>query len=99
MLVMEGLKVKGFRGDQKLKAKTSWTFFSLQISDYEDYTAPLLTHCREMKKKHPELPLFLMGHSMGGLISILSVLEAQVIFSSQNMKPGYLSFSRISLLD
>jgi len=53
----------------------------VQISDYEDYTAPLLTHCREMKKKHPELPLFLMGHSMGGLISILSVLEAQDIFA------------------
>ena len=79
MLAMEGLKVKGFRCDQKLKAKSN--IFSLQISDYEDYIAPLLTHCREMKKKHPELPLFLMGHSMGGLISILSVLEAKVIFS------------------
>ena len=27
MLVMEGLKVKGFRCDQKLKAKSNWTFF------------------------------------------------------------------------
>ena len=51
---------------------------SLQISDYADYTEPLLTHCREMKTKHPDLPLYLMGHSLGGLISLLSVLEAQV---------------------
>ena len=51
---------------------------SVQISDYADYTEPLLTHCREMKTKHPDLPLYLVGHSMGGLISLLSVLEAQV---------------------
>ena len=54
-------------------------FLSLQISDYADYTEPLLAHCREMKKTHPNLPLFLIGHSLGGLISLLSVLEAQVI--------------------
>ena len=51
----------------------------MQISDYADYTEPLLAHCREMKKTHPNLPLFLIGHSLGGLISLLSVLEAQVI--------------------
>jgi len=53
----------------------------VQISDYEDYTEPLLTHCREMKEKHPSLPLFLVGHSLGGLISLLSVLEAQDLFA------------------
>jgi len=53
----------------------------VQISDYEDYTEPLLTHCREMKEKHPNLPLFLVGHSLGGLISLLSVLEAQDLFA------------------
>ena len=53
-------------------------FSSVQISDYEDYTEPMLTHCREMKQKHPNLPLFVVGHSLGGLISLLAVLEAQV---------------------
>jgi len=53
----------------------------VQISDYADYTEPLLTHCREMKTKHPDLPLYLVGHSMGGLISLLSVLEAQDLFA------------------
>jgi len=53
----------------------------VQISDYADYTEPLLTHCREMKTKHPDLPLYLMGHSLGGLISLLSVLEAQDLFA------------------
>ena len=64
-------------------------FSSVQISDYEDYTEPLLTHCREMKEKHPSLPLFLVGHSLGGLISLLSVLEAQVlVIYHRNNKPG-----------
>lgn len=53
----------------------------VQISDYADYTDPLLAHCREMKKTHPNLPLFLIGHSLGGLISLLSVLEAQDLFA------------------
>ena len=74
-------KVGGREGSGQLRFDQQFSMFnisSLQISDYADYTEPLLTHCREMKTKHPDLPLYLMGHSLGGLISLLSVLEAQV---------------------
>ena len=50
----------------------------LQISDFQDYTEPLLAHCKEMKEMHPDLPLFVVGLSLGGLIALLSVFEAQV---------------------
>ena len=72
---------------------------SVQISGYEDYTEPLLAHCREMKEKHPNLPLFLVGHSMGGLISLISVLEAQVLMNQCTNRTSYFSpgcFCRLS---
>ena len=50
-----------------------------QIGDIGEYVGPLIHHCHLMKAQRPNLPLFIIGHSMGGLVSILSILKTQVV--------------------
>ena len=48
------------------------------LESYErDYVTPVLEHCRKMKADHPGVPLFIVGHSMGGLVTLLTLLSAQ----------------------
>ncbi|XP_061187072.1 monoglyceride lipase-like [Saccostrea echinata] len=51
------------------------------IDDFKEYTSVIFDHCSEMKKKYPDLPLFLFGHSMGGAVAILAALENKTFFS------------------
>ena len=46
--------------------------------DMDEFTRPLVQHCREKVEQHPGLPLFIIGHSMGGLIALLASLSPQV---------------------
>ena len=41
----------------------------------DKYVKPVLQHCRRIKEDHPQLPLFMIGHSMGGLIGVLAAIE------------------------
>jgi alpha-beta hydrolase superfamily lysophospholipase len=50
----------------------------VQIGDMSEYVDPVVTHCTAVAEKYPGLPLFLVGHSMGGLITLLTVLKTQV---------------------
>ncbi|XP_058855406.1 monoglyceride lipase-like [Acipenser ruthenus] len=45
------------------------------ISDFQIFIRDTLQHIDIMKKSHPDLPVFLVGHSMGGAISILTACE------------------------
>lgn len=46
------------------------------LNSYDsDYAAPCLAHCRQRRQDHPDLPLFIVGHSMGGLITLLTLLQ------------------------
>lgn len=47
-----------------------------QVDYTHDYAIPVIEHCRYMQGLYPNLPLFVLGHSMGGLISLLAVLAA-----------------------
>jgi len=49
----------------------------VQVSSIDEYVDPVLAHCRKMKEELPTLPLYIVGHSMGGLISLLAVLGTQ----------------------
>jgi len=42
-----------------------------------EYVDPVITHCKAMTDKHPNIPLFIVGHSMGGLITLLTTLKTQ----------------------
>ena len=48
------------------------------IHDMEELTDPVIQHCRQMVKMHPGLPLFIIGHSMGGLAALLVSLSPQM---------------------
>jgi len=50
---------------------------TVQASSMDEYVDPVIAHCKEMVAKHPSLPLYILGHSMGGLITLLTVLREQ----------------------
>lgn len=51
------------------------------VSDFQVFVRDSLQHIDLMKKEHPGLPLFILGHSMGGAISILTASERLSDFS------------------
>lgn len=50
----------------------------VQIDGMEDYVDPVLAHVKKAKLK--DKPLFLIGHSMGGLIGVLCALKEPQLF-------------------
>uniref|UniRef100_A0A671YTF0 Monoglyceride lipase n=1 Tax=Sparus aurata TaxID=8175 RepID=A0A671YTF0_SPAAU len=47
----------------------------MNIKDFQVYIRDSLQHIDVMKARHPDLPVFIVGHSMGGAISILTACE------------------------
>ena len=54
------------------------------VTDMKDFTKPIIAHVREIQKltkRHSKnLPVFVAGHSMGGLISLTTILEQPELF-------------------
>lgn len=51
------------------------------VSDFHVFIRDVLQHVDVMQKDHPGLPVFLLGHSMGGAIAILTAAERPCQFS------------------
>ncbi|XP_075406383.1 monoglyceride lipase isoform X2 [Tenrec ecaudatus] len=51
------------------------------VSDFQVFIRDVLQHVDVMQKDYPALPVFLLGHSMGGAIAILAAAD----------RPGYFS--------
>uniref|UniRef100_A0A674GS10 Monoglyceride lipase n=1 Tax=Taeniopygia guttata TaxID=59729 RepID=A0A674GS10_TAEGU len=51
------------------------------VSDFHVFIRDSLQHIDLMKKEHPKLPVLILGHSMGGAISILTASERPSEFS------------------
>uniref|UniRef100_A0A8C6FZT8 Monoglyceride lipase n=1 Tax=Moschus moschiferus TaxID=68415 RepID=A0A8C6FZT8_MOSMO len=51
------------------------------VSDFHVFVRDVLQHVDAMQRDHPGLPIFLLGHSMGGAISILTAAERPGHFS------------------
>lgn len=47
------------------------------VPDFSVFTAGLAAQLDHVKAQHPELPRFLLGHSMGGLIALRHLMRAQ----------------------
>ncbi|XP_076010081.1 monoglyceride lipase isoform X2 [Genypterus blacodes] len=45
------------------------------VKDFQIFVRDALQHIDLMKSRHPNLPIFIVGHSMGGAISILTACE------------------------
>ncbi len=46
------------------------------VDDVAHYAEDVLKHCQVMKLEYPGLPLYLVGHSMGGMVAIEAALVA-----------------------
>ncbi|XP_070276850.1 monoglyceride lipase isoform X2 [Myotis yumanensis] len=51
------------------------------VSDFHVFVRDALQHVDAVQKDHPGLPVFLLGHSMGGAIAILTAAERPSHFS------------------
>ena len=88
-LARQGIQVVAadLRGHGRSTGERAWTE---QFSDYVDDTASLL---RDVALEAPDRPLFLFGHSMGGAIAALTVLDkkpvlAGLVLSAPALTPG-----------
>ena len=52
----------------------------VQASCMQDYVQPVLAHVKKVQRDYDDLPLFILGHSMGGLITINALLAEQEVF-------------------
>ena len=52
-----------------------------EVAAMEEYTGPLVAECRKKQLQYPDLPLFVFGHSMGGLIALAADLANPGLFS------------------
>jgi len=50
------------------------------IESVDHYVDDVIQHSILMQEKHPKLPLFLVGHSMGGMISLRCVIRNPEVF-------------------
>ncbi|KAB1264505.1 Monoglyceride lipase, partial [Camelus dromedarius] len=51
------------------------------VSDFQVFIRDVLQHVDLVQKDHPGLPVFLLGHSMGGAIAILTAADRPGHFS------------------
>ncbi len=50
------------------------------IKQFEDFTEPLITYTQMIKEWHPDLPVFIYGHSLGALITVFHLIDRQADF-------------------
>ena len=70
------------------------------INEMDDFVDPVIAHIQAVQKwtscSDKKLPVFILGHSMGGLISLFSLFKKQtlfkVIFMRQNSSWGRVTF-------
>ena len=71
--------------------------------DMEEFTGPVIQLCREVADSWPGLPLFLIGHSMGGLVTLLASLAPDcprlqgMVLMGPLIKPDPATASRIQI--
>ncbi|MDX1648530.1 MAG: alpha/beta hydrolase [Myxococcota bacterium] len=51
------------------------------VGRFEEYLDDLETLLEEVREAHPELPVFLVGHSMGGLVTLAYLVERRPVLA------------------
>ena len=54
-----------------------YTSSRANIKNVDEYVSDVIYHSKIMKQQYPGLPLFIIGHSMGGLVTIQTILNTQ----------------------
>ena len=62
-----------------------------------EYTGPLLRHCRQMRSRHPRLPLYILGHGLGGLLALLVEMDQPGLVSGLVLVNPLLEFREQTL--
>lgn len=76
ILVQEGVMVFGH--DHQGHGRSEGT--RVLVDSVEDYVQDLIRHCAEVKARMPGTPMFLYGHSMGGMIAVTTVTRNSAFF-------------------
>lgn len=71
----------------------------VHIDHFQEYVDDSFLHAEKIRKEFPETPLFVLGHSMGGLISIVAANQRPELFKGvildgplitlDNLPPGF----------
>jgi len=56
------------------------------IESVEQYVEDVLSHCATIQEQHPLLPLFLVGHSMGGMVALRCVIRSPGLFQGMILR-------------
>ncbi|CAH1241391.1 MGLL [Branchiostoma lanceolatum] len=51
------------------------------VTSFHEYVRDVLQHVDKVRAEHPGLPVFILGHSMGGAITALAAMERPDLFS------------------
>jgi acylglycerol lipase len=75
----------------------------VQVADFDEFVADLRTYFEQVRAAHPDLPIFLYGHSMGSLIALLFAFRYQddlagLITSGTALKPFGISPTLVPLI-
>ncbi len=70
------------------------------IEDVEDMSRDVIEHCRKVRDLHPGVPLYLLSHSMGGMVAISAVLLEPQLFQGLVLQgplviPGFTLFNMV----
>jgi len=65
----------------------------VQVGKMAEYTGPLLRHCRQVRIRHPRLPLYILGHGLGGLLALLVEADQPGLVSGLVLANPLLKFS------
>lgn len=77
------------------------------IERFEDYAKAALSFNQQIKTWFPDVPIFLLGHSMGGLVSAQILLKNQQLFAGcvlsgpaimSPLEPGRIQIALVTLL-
>lgn len=52
----------------------------VHIDDFQEYVDDCVLHAEKMRKEFPNIPMFVLGHSMGGLIAIVATNQRPDLF-------------------
>lgn len=78
--LVTGLDAFVFAHDHLGHGRTTGDRVQTLVDFDSDYVDPVLVHARHWVEKFPGLPLFVLGHSMGGLISLKALLVEPDLF-------------------
>ncbi|XP_019625658.1 PREDICTED: monoglyceride lipase-like [Branchiostoma belcheri] len=55
--------------------------YPADIKSFHEYVQDVLQHADKMRGAHPGIPIFILGHSMGGTVATLAAMERPTMFA------------------